>query len=173
MRDAVPPRQHLMELLSPPFRVKAFQLKQDLSEQGLPFAVWETVRHPMRQAYYFTRGREYRHGKGWVVVRPDEIVTKAAPCQSPHEYGQAVDFVLDIPGENPWEFAGYEKEWAELGFQARALGLTWGGDWTVLRDRPHVEQPSWRSMRPKDWKMTQHELLQKAISLWPDVSVSR
>ena len=61
---------------------------------------------------------------------------------SRHQTGHAVDFVVyDEDGKVTWGFSYYEQvSWA-FKQAARELGVSivWGGDWTSLKDGPHVE----------------------------------
>ena len=62
--------------------------------------------------------------------------------KSRHQTGHAIDFVVyDESNEVTWRFSYYEQvSWA---FKQASLELgvpiIWGGDWTSLKDGPHVE----------------------------------
>lgn len=116
--------------------------------------VWEAHRSPGRQLYL--------HSKG-------STVTRALPWQSAHNWGMAVDCVLD-PGvvvdlptrvykgktfPSLWDTSRQDLRdlWTEYGEQAEALGLTWGGRWGRIVnglgfDPPHVEHPGWKALTP-------------------------
>lgn len=171
MRNKEPEHQADLAALQQPFRAMAYKLKMRIDEEGLPLRVYETFRSPMRQARLFIKGRRYDTAlKKWVVVNDAAVVTAAGPFQSAHEYGQAADFVLNYPGKE-WQYEKFEHVWEEFGALAKSLGLVWGGDFK-RRDMPHVEYFPWRKLRPANWKELQQEALKKALSLWPDDSVS-
>lgn len=70
--------------------------------------------------------------------------------QTPHGRGGAVDLWAYKPGtlrpafdtKDPETLARYH----EIGAAGKAHGLVWGGDWTTLRDYPHLEVPDWESL---------------------------
>ena len=60
---------------------------------------------------------------------------------SRHLTGHAIDFVAYVDGKVNWDFSYYrqiadafKKASAELG-----IPIVWGGDWTTLKDGPHIE----------------------------------
>ena len=62
---------------------------------------------------------------------------------------------LDLHAYGPtggltWDWSAY----APIGSIARDLGLVWGGEWTKLRDGPHVEVP-----KPERGRMLQRALV--------------
>ena len=80
----------------------------------------------------------YQQGRGG---KPGPIVTNCDGVQkrSLHQDGRAVDFAWKLPGgaiswddRHPWDL---------LGAAAAAVGLRWGGHFTTIKDRPHVEWP--------------------------------
>lgn len=89
-------------------------------------------------------------------------VTRAAPGESPHGWGRACDYVLDVhrvevrvrawhgklvPDAWDYDTPSAAAIWQRFGACAEEHGLTWGGRWT-FRDLPHVEDPRWRAARP-------------------------
>jgi len=131
-----------VDLCEYPFRSLALELCNEASAQGLPFKVWETYRATTTQRAYYAKGR----------TEPGSKITNARPGFSAHEWGFAVDLVLDLPGINPWDTSvsmmGY---WQRLGELAKAKGLQWGGDWR-FKDYPHIQLKDWRKHRPENWK---------------------
>jgi peptidoglycan L-alanyl-D-glutamate endopeptidase CwlK len=87
-----------------------------------------------------------RDGK---IDEADEKVTNARGGQSPHNFGDAIDFVPLKDGKEWWDAP--KKYWEALGELAEGMGLTWGGHFTSLKDNPHVESADWRQHRA-DWK---------------------
>lgn len=60
---------------------------------------------------------------------------------SRHLTGHAVDLAAMIDGEVRWDWPLYAKLAVAMKAAARELGvmITWGGDWSRLRDGPHFE----------------------------------
>ncbi|MGA4517184.1 M15 family metallopeptidase [Solibacillus silvestris] len=83
-----------------------------------------------RNSYIFN-GKEYGNPKF-------KIVTQAKPGTSFHNYGLALDFVTcDGFGQNiDWNVGLKWRRAAEI---AKELGFTWGGDWTIFKDYPHIQ----------------------------------
>lgn len=90
---------------------------------GHPMRVTEGYRSPARQMWLYAQGR----------TRPGPIVTSVR--SSMHTQGRAVDCVFLAKGGG----IAWDGPWAEYGRRAKRRGLRWGGDWTRLVDRPHVE----------------------------------
>lgn len=88
---------------------------------------FETWRSPIRQLELLREGK-----------------TKAAPWQSAHQYGMAVDFVPFRYGEvgraGTWTWDVEAGVWDHLRKRAHELGLACELDW----DRCHVEHPEFR-----------------------------
>lgn len=68
-------------------------------------------------------------------ITGERKVTNARAGQSNHNHGTAVDFAFVVGGAISWD----EKLYQNLGRWARAVGLSWGGDWKSFSDLPHVE----------------------------------
>jgi peptidoglycan L-alanyl-D-glutamate endopeptidase CwlK len=156
-----------LDLLASPFREKAYCLLAEIKRLGLPFVPFEGRRAFSRSAKLFQQGRTLISG---VWKKTGSTVTNAHAGESPHNWGLAVDFVLDVKspwfnGEDrptgPWD-DGFEKgklvrpvvqlAWQKFGAAVESVGLTWGGRWTGLRDLPHAELPRWETLRPADWR---------------------
>ena len=74
------------------------------------------------------------------------IRTNAAPGQSVHQYGMAIDCVVLVDGKPVW---GDKKShdlaiWREYGARAKSCGLEWSGDWKRFKEKPHVQQKNIR-----------------------------
>ncbi len=103
--------------------------------------VTDGLRSFQNQFELFKRGRE-ETAEGWRIVEPKKVVTNAPAGFSFHAYGLAVDCAFT--GTDPYlerlpdrgEFL-----WSEFGRLSVAHGLTWGGNFKTLVDRPHVEMP--------------------------------
>ena len=139
----VAPRKDL-EGLKPPFRSAIQWLIFLIEKEELPLIVFETFRGAERQNALKESGS-----------------SKAGAAQSPHNYGLACDFVLDVnkcpvrkrewPAgsghyyKDAWDYKTAEAKAAynEFGRLAESIGLEWGGRWKFL-DVPHVQMPNWR-----------------------------
>ena len=70
-------------------------------------------------------------------------VTNAGPGESWHQYGEAIDAVPMIGGKPLWQpearKAWGSGPWQVYGEAARALGLTWAGDWKGFPEYPHCQ----------------------------------
>jgi peptidoglycan LD-endopeptidase CwlK len=81
-----------------------------------------------------------------------EIVTKAKPGYSAHNYGLAVDLcpLLESLKDFDWN-CDEEKFFKPLADIAHKYGLTAGYYWTQkhdgIHDPPHIEHPRWRAQR--------------------------
>ncbi len=74
-------------------------------------------------------------------------VSKAATLkETPHGRAAALDLAPYDTQKKAPVFTGVDAEFAAIGSAAKAHGLVWGGDWTGLKDLPHVELPNWRSL---------------------------
>jgi peptidoglycan LD-endopeptidase CwlK len=112
--------------LQPAFRDKVLAAMKAAERRGYSFALLEGYRSPARQNFLAAQGAH---------------ITMATAFQSKHQFGLAADLspvrdgVLIIRETDPWAMAAY----VVLGEEARARGLTWGGDW-AMRDYGHLEQ---------------------------------
>ena len=103
----------------------------------------------------------YRRGRAVVDPRKSElnaanwkrvgdVVTKALPGESPHNFGEAMDIALIGPDKR-W-LADADPRWAIIGRAAEAEGLVWGGHFQSLpKDCAHVEHPDWREAQA-EWR---------------------
>src|SRR5687767_3221027 len=100
--------------LHPRVRGAAQQVAQRLQDNNDPFEIFEAFRTPQRQAYLYAQGR----------TRPGDIVTRAKPWSSYHQYGLAVDFVLKIGGQWSWDTSGQNRAaWNRMNEYGRQAGL--------------------------------------------------
>lgn len=133
--------------LREPFLAKLLALESRLRAEGVPMVRWETYRGRARQELLLRRG-----------------VSRAGWGKSPHNYGLAADYVLDVnkvavrrrswKGQlfpDAWDTETPEAlaVWLSFGTIAESLDLEWGGRWEKLPDFPHVELRGWRFLVPK------------------------
>lgn len=66
-------------------------------------------------------------------------VTNAAPGESWHAYGEAIDCVPMRGGKCLWDVASNRYYWNQVGFYAEKQDLHWAGRWTRFREYPHIQ----------------------------------
>jgi len=118
-----------LDLLYPPFLERVLELNARCLARGVRYVATMGVRTYEEQNDLWRQGR----------TKPGAVVTNAKGGESQHNFGLAVDFVLD---SNPstdkvepiWEADGYKM----LSEQATLLGLHSG--W-AYNDLPHVGWP--------------------------------
>lgn len=88
--------------------------------------ITETIRSKQRQDELYAQGR----------TKPGKIVTNAKYPDSMHCWGRAFDFCR-LDNKDPF----YNKDmfFEKVGQLGKTLGLTWGGDFSKIKDRPHFE----------------------------------
>ena len=104
---------------------------------GYPMRPTEGLRTLERQQQLYAQGRT---APGSIVTRADGIVSRSNHQACPGEnFGRAVDscFVGSDPYLEHHVFG--PRLWEAFGANAVALGLIWGGRFTTIKDRPHVE----------------------------------
>jgi len=94
------------------------------------------MRVGVHKGYRSVKEQDRLYAIGRTTQRNDKKVTNARGGQSWHNFGLAVDVVfMDDKG---WSWA--EKyNWKKLGILGKKCGLSWGGDWKKLVDRPHFQ----------------------------------
>lgn len=152
------------ETLAEPFRSKLQELATRIVGAQIPLALYATRRSFREQANLYSKGRELVNGV-MVVRDKSKVVTNARAGESPHNWGLAADFVLDLnhlfwsdktKPLSPWDDGKgdfrIKSVWDALGVHAEDLGLEWGGRWSSFKDLPHVELKFWRRHRPHNWQ---------------------
>lgn len=115
-------------------RAAATNTLDKLTGMNISFRMFETYRSPERQAH---------------LARKRPKVTRAGPWQSMHQYGLAVDFVIDCKGVNPWCTKGeYREWWDRLHEVGRHFGLE-----PLSFEKPHMQLvgQSWRECKRGNW----------------------
>lgn len=77
---------------------------------------------------------------------PGSIVSNAKAGQSMHNYGFALDFVIQINGKMSWEV---DKNWMIVVKCFEDRGFEWGGRWSKFKDYPHFQKSfgySWKTL---------------------------
>lgn len=137
-------------LIHPLLKPILINLFSDVFIQELPFVIFETYRSSSRQDKLFEKG-----------------VTKARAGQSAHNFGLAVDVVLDVKrievkekewrGKlHPWawdnETPSCIDAWLCLGVLCKKHNLEWGGNWKpkdengIGWDHGHIEFKGWQNV---------------------------
>lgn len=124
-----------LDSLDPVFQTEVIVLLRQLRELGFEFDIIETHRSAERQHQLWQQGRD--------PSKPGRIITHASSGQSFHERGLAIDLAPRMNGRVQLDTRHPEvrEAFEALGRHAKALGLRWGGDWS-LADWGHVEQPT-------------------------------
>src|SRR5262245_30055769 len=117
----------MIDSLASPFKEKIELLLSKIKDAKLPMRLFEARRSFKRSSELFMKGRESRDGVT-VVVDPSKVVSNARAGESPHNWGLAVDIVLDRM--KPWDTSPEAmKVWHEFGRLVDECDLEWGGKW--------------------------------------------
>lgn len=98
---------------------------EEAKSKGIDLRVIDGIRTLKTQQKYYNQGRTTKGG----------IITNAPPGLSYHNYGWAVDVVEYTNGSPNWK----SKHWNQIGKIGKKQDLVWGGDWTRLVDKPHLQ----------------------------------
>lgn len=127
MTSSNPIDSRSLEDLEPKTRALAKRFVEEAERAGFRVLVYSTFRNAAKQAQLYNQGR----------TAPGKVVTNARPGYSWHNFRRAFDFVpLTKTGAADW---GNLSAYNTLGALGKSLGLTWGGDFKSLVDRPHFE----------------------------------
>jgi peptidoglycan L-alanyl-D-glutamate endopeptidase CwlK len=136
------------------FAKKIYQLEDNCAKRGINILFYCTYRSAEEQAKLFRRGRSYeeiKEKKQYFInmnipeiseiiesVGPQrgEIITNAAPFESWHQYGEAVDGVPLEAGKVMWNDI---EKYNIYGEEAIKLNLTWAGNWISFKEYPHIQ----------------------------------
>lgn len=128
--------------LHPILQYKIDRLLELCNQNGLKIGISECVRTVQEQDALYAKGR----------TAPGGIVTNAkGSCyQSLHQWGVAFDFYLmfDVDGDGQTKddaFNDSHGDFKKVAKYATMLGLEWGGSWTSIIDKPHLQLPYWGS----------------------------
>ena len=124
--------------LHPRLQTKAALLKEECKKQGISILFSECLRTKAEQDALYAQGR----------TAPGNIVTnaKGSTYSSQHQWGIAIDFYInmDVDGDGDKKDDAFNNStglFEQVGAIAKSVGLGWGGDWTSIKDRPHLYLP--------------------------------
>lgn len=106
-----------------------------MAELGFPMMVTDGVRTQAQQQALYAQGRT---APGKIVTNADGMTRKSNHQPKADGFGHAVDCCFLVDGKPSWDAT---LPWFLYGAMAKALGLTWGGDWKSIIDKPHIELP--------------------------------
>ena len=123
-----------LKLLHPKVRDKAivaYNTAVAITPVGVHPFITETLRTFERSDALYAQGR----------TRSGKIVTKARAGQSFHNYGLAIDFVIQLSNAKGdisfnWKI---DNNWMKVVQCFKDVGFTWGGDFKTIPDSPHFE----------------------------------
>jgi len=117
--------------LHPQLIEKVSKVLAAMGALGFPMRICQGVRTAAEQQALYAQGRT---APGHIVTNCDGVKTKSNHQAQADGYGHAVDccFVGADPWTGPFEV---------YGAAGQALGLRWGGTFSSLPDRPHLELP--------------------------------
>lgn len=119
--------------LHPELEKKVQMILSAMDTLGFPMRVTQGVRTAEEQAELFAQGRT-KPGK--IVTNCDGVLKRSRHQVASDGWGHAVDCAFLTNGMPDWSLS---LPWRLYGEMGKALGLTWGGDWKTLVDRPHLE----------------------------------
>lgn len=117
----------------PDLVAKVLKVLKAMEALGFPMMVTSGLRTAEEQARLYAQGRT---APGKKVTNADGVRKKSNHQAREDGFGHAVDCAFVVDGKPSWN---ERLPWAAYGACAKALGLTWGGDWRSLRDMPHLE----------------------------------
>lgn len=115
--------------LNPETRARAEEFLRRAKAAGFDVLVTSTFRNAESQAAIYAQGR----------TKPGQVVTKAKPGFSWHNFRCAFDIVPLVKGKPDWNDLAKFKA---LGAIGQACGLEWGGAWASFKDYPHFQYTS-------------------------------
>lgn len=121
--------------LHPIVEEKSNELIKKAEATGIPILISDGFRSVESQDVLYEKGRTIE----------GEIVTYARGGESYHNYGLAIDFVLqNSDGSISYDLqrdlnGNGEADWFEIARIGKELGFEWGGDWPGFKDYPHLE----------------------------------
>lgn len=113
--------------LDPIVKHKASAFVEAAKAKGIDLLVTSTYRDHESQAALYAQGR----------TAPGDVVTKAKPGQSWHNWRCALDVVALVNGKPVWSTK--DPIWQKIGEIGKSCGLEWAGDWKDFKEFPHFQ----------------------------------
>ncbi len=114
---------------------KVQRIVASFHELGLDLVVTDGLRTAEQQAALYAQGRTK---PGNIVTHCDGVTTKSNHQAKEDGLGHALDVTFLVGGKPSWDKS---LPWDLLGAAAKQQGLNWGGNFSTLRDLPHLELP--------------------------------
>lgn len=131
----------ILDSLEPDFKAKIIVLIDKLREMGIIVKPISGRRTISDQAVLWNKGRD---DKGKII---GNIVTKARPGYSPHNYGEGCDLCPVNPKTQELWWNAPDDIWNVMHRVAENIGLVPGYDFKSIVDKPHIESKTWREKR--------------------------
>jgi peptidoglycan L-alanyl-D-glutamate endopeptidase CwlK len=106
-----------------------------MHELGFAMLVTDGVRTTAQQQALYAQGRS---AAGAIITKADGVTTRSNHQAKADGFGHAVDLCFLVDGKASWN---EQLPWALYGAMAKSQGLVWGGTFTTISDRPHIELP--------------------------------
>jgi len=116
-----------LDELAPPVKQRAQAFVDAAKAKGIDLLVTSTYRDNESQAALYAQGR----------TTPGDVVTKAKPGQSWHNWHCALDVVALVNGKPVWSTK--DPIWQKIGEIGVACGLEWAGNWKDFKEFPHFQ----------------------------------
>ena len=124
--------------------IAAYRKAVKITPVGIHPFITETMRSFQRSNDLYAQGR----------TAPGKIVTNAPAGASYHNYGLAIDFVIQVinsEGDKAFRWV-VDENWMKVVRCFKEQGFAWGGDFKSIKDAPHFEMTfglSWRQLLQK------------------------
>lgn len=125
-------------MIHPDLEERLHQVEAALLAFGAPIRRTQTERTTEQQQALYAQGRT---APGNIVTNADGVIHKSNHQVQEDGYGYAVDCCFVGPDPYLEHVRGGPALWRAYGALAKAAGLKWGGDFTTIKDMPHVELP--------------------------------
>ena len=102
---------------------------------GYPMMVTDALRTTAQQQTLWQQGRLT---PGHIVTQCDGVTKRSNHQTHEDGFGHACDLTFVVNGVPSWDDA---LPWSLYGAMAKTLGCRWGGDFTTMVDKPHIEWP--------------------------------
>ena len=119
-----------------------FLMEEAIRVSPIDFGITEGARSYTRQKELFQARLSQTMNSRHIPKTPQLIRTEDVIQLSPDKpYSHAVDIVCYLGRKVTWAWPAYDEVAQTIKALSRELDIpiTWGGDWTTLRDGPHYE----------------------------------